>query len=405
MSRRAQGADAVHEHRRPTEPQPDQRAGLAIVPFQADHAHEDFARAATDDVIRAFGGLTTWLAVTVAGGAVIREPSDLRRLQQTSKARYMLRGAVETEGERLRLVVELTEVKTGRMLWSDRFHRRLSGYAGLREHAAACIARAVPPLLLQREVDRTTLLRPEELTAHDRALLAFSVVMQPRSGWLRDARALLSADGPPASTHFVWVWCHCMARNQGCSMDWAAATSSAGEMDRDDPAAMAVAGLLAVGANRDHGLALAMLDRVIDISPVLCPGLDVEKSDALPSGDGEAAVFHAERAQTMPVLGPERAWRDQVTALAHHVAGRYGDAVRWSRVSAMQHQGLAANARVLAASLAVLGLLDQAYRAACQVLVIDPAFRIGVWRKRSLLPEPSLRDMFAQRLRLAGLPA
>jgi adenylate cyclase len=47
--------------------------------------------------------------------------------------------------------------------------------------------------------------------------------------------------------------------------------------------------------------------------------------------------------------------------------------------------------------------LDEARRAGMQVLVIDPGFRIGAWRERSLLPgEP--REVFAQRLRLAGLP-
>jgi hypothetical protein len=69
----------------------------------------------------------------------------------------------------------------------------------------------------------------------------------------------------------------------------------------------------------------------------------------------------------------------------------------------MRHPGLAANARVLAASLAVLGRLDEAQQAARQLLAIDPGFRIGVWRQRAMLP-PENRDTLAQRLRLAGLP-
>jgi hypothetical protein len=69
----------------------------------------------------------------------------------------------------------------------------------------------------------------------------------------------------------------------------------------------------------------------------------------------------------------------------------------------MHHPGLAANARVLAASLAVLGRLDEAHQAARQLLAIDPDFRIGAWRARAMLPSDS-RDTLAQRLRLAGLP-
>jgi tetratricopeptide (TPR) repeat protein len=175
-------------------------------------------------------------------------------------------------------------------------------------------------------------------------------------------------------------------------------------MDRNDPAALALLAHLQSVQHRDHGLASAMLDRVIDNFPLCALAWTLKSLILCRLGEGQSAIFHAEQAQAMPVLGPERAWRDHVTALAHYIAGRYADAVRWARVSATQHHGLAANARVLAASLAVLGQLDEAYRAGAQVLMIDPTFRIGTWRARSLLPGDH-RDDFAQRLRLAGLPA
>jgi adenylate cyclase len=155
--------------------------------------------------------------------------------------------------------------------------------------------------------------------------------------------------------------------------------------------------------HRDHAVASAMLDRVIDIAPY-CGMAECLNGLALSwLGDAKAAIFHAEQAGTMPALGPERAWQDHVTAGAHYVAGRYSDAARWARVSAMHHPGLAANARVLVASLAVLGRLDEAQQAAQQLLAIDPDFRIGAWRARAMLPAES-RDTLAQRMRLAGLP-
>jgi adenylate cyclase len=388
-------------------PAPDPRASLAVVPFRADHPHDSFAGAATDDVIRGFGGLATWLAVTRTPGAAIRAPIDLSRLRQTSDARYILHGAVETERSMLRLAVELNEAETGRVLWSDRFDHLASEAAALREDAADRIARAIPPLLLQRELDRSALIRPAELTAHDLALRAFTAVMQPESDSLRLADDLLLEAEPHASARFVRVWWHLMAIGQGCAGGLEAAANAIGNaasgLDRDDPAAMALLAYLQSVLHRDHGLASAMLDRVIDSSPVCALAWTLKSLTLCRLGEGQAAIFHAEQAQTMPVLGPERAWRDHVTALAHYVAGRYGDAVRWARVSAMQHHGLAANARVLAVSLAVLGQLDEARRAGMQVLVIDPGFRIGAWRERSLLPGEH-REVFAQRLRLAGLP-
>jgi adenylate cyclase len=403
MPRKRTDTDELPERRRATIGEPDPRASVAVVGFQADRSLDGFARAATGDVIRAFGGLATWLAVEPASGAAIRGPIELSRLRQMTKARYILHGSVETEREMVRLSVELSEAGTGRVLWSRRFDHWLREQTALREHAASRIARSVPPLLLQRELDRTALLRPADLTARDRALRAYTVIMQPESGWLRDADALLSGGDADASTHFVLVWRHLMAIDQGCAVDLAAAVAAADEMDRDDPAAMAVAVSLHSGLHGDHRQASTQLDRVINASPVCAMAWTLKSLALCRLGEGQPAVYHAEQAQTMPVLGPERAWRDQVTALAHYIAGRYTDAVRWARVSAMQHPGLAANAQVLAASLAVLGLLDEASQAASQVLAIDPAFRIGAWRERSRLAEGN-RDIFAQRLRLAGLP-
>jgi adenylate cyclase len=60
--------------------------------------------------------------------------------------------------------------------------------------------------------------------------------------------------------------------------------------------------------------------------------------------------------------------------------------------------------RVLAASLAVLGRLDEAQQAASRVLLVHPEFRIAAWQERSALPGEPWQTM-AQRLRLAGLPA
>jgi adenylate cyclase len=390
----------------------DPRASVAIVPFRSLGGLEPFAGAATDGVIRALGGMTTWLALTRTPAASIQTPIDLHRVRQNSGARYILHGTAEAERDMLRLTVELNEAQTGRVLWSDRFDDLREEQAALRDDAAVRIARALPPLVLQRELDRTALAAADTLTAHDLALRAFSVIMQPeRATFAAAAEMLLRAEqrpGPHASTRFVRVWWHFMAISQGWCTDPAAEARAAAEiaatMDRNDPASMALLAFMHSVVHRDHALAAAMLDRVIDAAP-FCGLAECLKGLTLSwLGDAQAAIFHAEQAEMMPALGPERAWRDHVAAGAHYVAGRYGDSARWARVAAMHHPGLAANTRILAASLAMLGRLDEAQVAARQLLAIDPDFRISAWRERAMLPADS-RDTLAQRLRLAGLPA
>jgi adenylate cyclase len=392
-------------------PGSDSRASLAVVPFRATGPAEEFSSAATDGVIRALGGMTTWLAVTRTQATAVRAPLDLHRVRQAYGARYILHGSAETERGMLRLNVELNEAETGRVLWSDRFDHRSQEQVTLREDAACRISRAIPPMLLQRELDRVTLVPADAMTAHDLALRAFVAIMQPERHTFAVAAAMLrqaeQRPGPHASTRFAQVWWHFMAISQGWTTDPAAeariAAEAASRMDRNDPASMALLAFMHSVRHRDHAVASTMLDRVIDAAP-FCGLAECLKGLTLCwLGEPQAAIFHAELAGTLPALGPERAWRDHVLAGAHYVSGHYGDAARWARISAMHHPGLAANIRILAASLAVLGRLDEAYMAAQQLLAIDPGFRISAWRDRAMLYGES-RDTMAQRLRLAGLP-
>jgi adenylate cyclase len=303
--------------------------------------------------------------------------------------------------------VELNEAESGRVLWSDRLDRPQTDREGLRAEIVARIGWIVPQELFRREVDRSALEQPDKLTAQDLALRAFAAIMRPRRGTFEAAAGMLAEaedrGGFQAGTRFALVWWHLMAISQGWGGDPGLAGEIAGGLDQDDPAATALSAFVAAIFGGDYMRASRISDRVLDGAPLCGLAGSVKALTRCVLDDPRGAIAHAEQASAMPALGPERAWRDHVTALVHYVAGQYDDAARWARISATHHLGLAANVRVLASSLVMLGRLDEAQQAAAQVLVIDPGFRIGTWRARSLLPE-GFRDVMAQRLRLAGLP-
>jgi adenylate cyclase len=352
-------------------------------------------------------GLATWVAVSRAKPSATQSPTALRRVGMAAGARYVLHGWTESERDRLRLTVELNEAESGRVLWTDRFYRPLLERDELRGDVSVRIGQAVPPVLLQRELDRSALEPPDTVTAQDLALRAYDAIMRPRrSGFAAAADMLATAErknDPLAGTRFAQVWWHLIAISQGWGGDLGAAAEIAAALDQGDPAAVAISSYVGAVLRREHAVASTALDRVLDGAPLCGVAGSLKALTLCWLDDARRAVAHAEQASGMPALGPERAWRDHVTALAHYTAGEYDDGVRWARISATHHPGLAANVRVLAAGLAVLGRLDEAQLAAAQVLVIDPGFRIGTWRERSLLPD-DCRDAMAQRLRLSGLP-
>ena len=390
----------------------DDRISLAIVPFRATTSQvSGFAEAVTEDVIRIVGGAARYIGVTRAPVVSPWGPVDLRQIRQTCNARYLLHGAADRERGSLRLTVELNEAATGRVLWSDGFENANGETSVLRDVCAPRIAGEVTPALIQRELERTGQKPAATLSAREMALRAMAAIMQPEREPFRQAGEALQAarNGPDSAgiLHYASVAWHLMAIAQGWSADPPAdgrrAIELAQRLDRDDAASLAMLAYVQGLLRRNHGLSLTMLDRVIDRSPFSPMPWSMKARVLIQMGEGHEAVLHAEQAEMLPSLGFDRAWRGTITAAAYYADERYAEAAHWARIAAVHHPGLAVTARVLAASLVVLGQLDEAQQAAARVLAIDPGFRISSWRLRSMFTA-ELRERYAQRLRLAGLP-
>ncbi|HQT77290.1 MAG TPA: hypothetical protein PLD10_09595 [Rhodopila sp.] len=274
------------------------------------------------------------------------------------------------------------------------------------------IIEVVPATIHQRELDRLTLVPIDAQTAHDLALRAFAITMRPVRSRFAQARELLTlAEERRGESHhtvaMVKTWWHLMALAQGWTgnpeAEIGAAAAAVEDAGLHDPAARALRAWVVALVHHDLAPTADVLGQIIDEAPLCSVAWSLKARVLAGQGDAEGAIFHAEQAEMMPVLGPERAWRAKVMALCCYVAGHHAGAVRWSRTSAAHHSGLAETMRIMAASLVTLGRLDEAAKAARQVLSIDPEFSIATWQRNAMLPEDVL-DVFARRLRLAGLP-
>lgn len=395
-------------------PASDRRITLGVVPFRPAGAAAALADQTCDEVIRLLGSLPDWLSVTRAPSIVTWRAADLRRIRRACPARYLLHGIAEEEGSLLRLTLELTEAETGRVLWSDRFDQPLATDGSARERCAARIACSVLPLLVRGELERSSATAPQRLEGQDVALQAMAAVFQPqRTSFAQALESLRMVEARPdvrescTAVGIGTVAWHLMAVSQGWTDDpdheLALAEAAAKQLAPGNPMAAVMLGYLESVRHGNHALACALLDHALEQTPA-CPMAWTLKARVLVRMDRiEAAVSVAERAGRLPSLGIDRAWRAASMALTFYAAERHQDAAHWAKVSATYHPNLAMSARVLSASLAALGRLEEADRAAAQVLRIDPGFRLSTWRMRSPLPV-RVRDRYSQRLRLAGLP-
>jgi tetratricopeptide (TPR) repeat protein len=91
-------------------------------------------------------------------------------------------------------------------------------------------------------------------------------------------------------------------------------------------------------------------------------------------------------------------------ALAHFVAGQFGEAAGCARKALAQNPRFAPTLRVLAASHARLGDLDGAARSVRELLKLEPDLTIDLLHARMAHMEESALAPFMEALRIAGLP-
>lgn len=87
--------------------------------------------------------------------------------------RYLVRGAVRSEGARVRINIDLIDGSSTAVLWSEQFERRLSGILELETEIANTIAGNLSIRLEDAQYEQRKTLSDDELTAYDWQLRGF----------------------------------------------------------------------------------------------------------------------------------------------------------------------------------------------------------------------------------------
>jgi hypothetical protein len=102
-------------------------------------------------------------------------------------------------------------------------------------------------------------------------------------------------------------------------------------------------------------------------------------------------------------LGLRLSYVQASIAYGHFFAGRYGEASSWAERS-IQNQINPVALRVLAASTALAGRLEEARSAASRLMQLDPALRVSHIKNLIPIRRPDDLARLEEGLRLAGLP-
>ena len=140
---------------------------VAIRPFEAlgnDPQAVLLARGITADLVTDLSkvsGLSVIGFAPMGGQAGGETPTDAPPI------RYLVSGSVQRVDERLRLHVHLTDAKTGKQLWSERFDRALSGFFAIQEELGPKILQMLPAKVSEAEMRRMAQRHTRNLEAYE----------------------------------------------------------------------------------------------------------------------------------------------------------------------------------------------------------------------------------------------
>jgi adenylate cyclase len=402
----------------PAEIAVEYRPSLAVLPFrtlQKDQSDAYFAEGMVDDIIRALGGLKDLVVIarsstqTFAGA-----PLDLRRVGYDLDVQYVVHGSVRRSGTMLRIAVELSEAHSGQVIWADRFDGDLAELFDLQDRIAIRVATAIAPHLRERELSRALRKHPASMTAYDLTLQALDLFHRMDRASITQARELLEQaaahdpDYAPAYSHMASLYMRWIG--QGWSEDEMAdrrraadAARLAIDRDRSDAIGLAIYGHVQSYLLKDYATAVDYFNRALAVAPSCAWAWGYSSLTYGYLGDYETAVSRAESGVRLSPLGPDAFWLEHYLSQAYYLSGRYEDAVGWGRMSAAHAGANTSNLRSLITSLVALAEMDEARAVAQRLLQLAPTFRLTTFRARTPL-RGEVRDLFAERLKLAGVP-
>ncbi|NOJ39018.1 adenylate/guanylate cyclase domain-containing protein [Bradyrhizobium australiense] len=161
------------------------RLSLVVLPFanlNNDPEQDYFADGITTD-------LTTDLA-QMPGAFVIgrgtaftykNKQVNLKTLGKELGIRWAIQGAVQRAGGQVRMNVSLSDLSTGRDVWSDRFDGDRTNLAGLQEQVTARLARSLNVELVQAESRRSQMDQSTNPDAVDFNMRGWAKLYEPRT--------------------------------------------------------------------------------------------------------------------------------------------------------------------------------------------------------------------------------
>ncbi|MBP1882425.1 adenylate/guanylate cyclase domain-containing protein [Sinorhizobium mexicanum] len=383
------------------------KPSIAVLPFanmSNDPEQEVFVDGLTEDLItdlsRASG------LFVIASNSVFAykgRPTDVRRIARELGVRYVLEGSARRAAGRVRINAQLIDAMQGDHLWAERFDRSLEDIFAVQDEVTSKIVEA----LVGRLTTAPARNRPTDMAAYDLCVRARSLGLHT-AGSAREAIFLLqrviARDPDYAEAHRLlalnlWLswefWDQPIDPNRPRAV---AEAQKAVELDPNDAGNRWVLGII-LGHERRWEESDAEFDLALRLDPNHADAWAMRSDLIVLAGRPGDAIEHVRKALRLNPHPP--GWYYWMLGQAQYASRDYEAAVQTLRRPETYR---ATSRRLLAASLARLGRLDDARTEAQLFMMNNPNFTIRQWAESQPFRDEELRRYFVDGYRLAGLP-
>jgi adenylate cyclase len=393
---------------------------IAVLPLQnrdGDPGEDYFAEGIVEDITVSLASLRELLVIASASSsAMSRLQTDPYAIGRSLGVRYVLAGNVRRTPNRVRVAVQLHNVELGISLWGDTAEGAPDELFEIQDRIVVRVVAGIAPRVQSAELYRALRKRPQSFTAYDYTLHALDRIRILQKETFMEAREYLGkaiAEDHSFAMPVAWLarW-YSLLIGQGWSVNprqdretACDVAAKAIELDGQNALALATYGHLRAYLFHDYDTALVYFDRALAACPNSAVAWILSSGTLSYVGRGEEAVRHAERAMRLSPFDQNLFAYYTFLGLAHYTNQAYDEAVKWGRMALSERPMYTANLRILAASLAAYGRLDEASGIAARLMSLEPSFTLNGF-ERTLLPfrDHDRRAQYLDHLRQAGLP-
>ncbi|MER8750952.1 tetratricopeptide repeat protein [Mesorhizobium sp. M1050] len=384
------------------------KPSIAVLPFtnmSNDPEQEAFVDGLTEDLITDLSR-TSELFVIASNSAFAYKGRhvDVRRIARELGVRHLLEGSARRAAGRVRINAQLIDAIAGDHLWAERFDRSLEDIFAVQDEVTGKIVEA----LVGRLTTAPARSRPSNLEAYDICVRARALGLQTaltaKEAILLLDRAI-ALDPEYAEAHRwlalnLWLgwefWDEPMDPNRARAL---AEAQLAVELDPNDAGNRWVLGVI-LGHESRWAESDAEFNAAHELDPNHADAWAMRAELTTQKGRPAEAIDQVRRALRLNPHPP--GWYYWMLGQSQYAMGDYESAIQTLRRPETYRT---TSRRLLAASLAQLGRLEEARWEAKMFMMSNPHFTIRHWSESQPFPAEDVRRHIEEGYRMAGLPA